>query len=135
MDDSDSFTTYEDPLYSSKSEAETTKDSNAENNFRNDYPDEEEDFSGYADSASAESMRSADLSFVENEGELPGGSDSSGFAYPIQEEVEVNVLPAKVTPFESAYAKYMAARAMQNSTDECDLELESSESENLYLYD
>ncbi|XP_058453286.1 probable RNA polymerase II nuclear localization protein SLC7A6OS [Malaya genurostris] len=160
---------YDDPLYSSHRDIcesdDESEDSNDENNWRNDYPDEDDDVFGDADSVDEDDMRRAVQNLdIEGEYELSsddedfvGGGDSSGFAYPpdddnedgdadeYRDEDEMHVNPTDVTRFGTAYAKYKARimKQMKTNTDEYDSEIGSSdassqlssESENFDLYD
>ncbi|XP_058815969.1 probable RNA polymerase II nuclear localization protein SLC7A6OS isoform X2 [Topomyia yanbarensis] len=159
---------YDDPLYSShrchgeNTSDEESEDSNDENNWRNDYPDEDEDVFGDANSVDEDDMRRAvqDLD-IDGENELSSddedyanGGDSSGFAYPpgdgdddlyeYREDDDEGVNPTDVARFGPAYAKYKARILKQSkmNTDEYDSEIgcsdsssSTSESENFDLYD
>ncbi|EAT45368.1 AAEL003332-PA [Aedes aegypti] len=103
---------YDDPLYSSHrglgdrsddSMGEESEDSNDENNWRNDYPDEDEDVFGDCQSVDEDDMRRAveeidlegdrDLSPSDDEEDDYGAREdgNSGFAYPVNDDVYADV--------------------------------------------
>ncbi|XP_019561485.3 probable RNA polymerase II nuclear localization protein SLC7A6OS [Aedes albopictus] len=101
---------YDDPLYSSHrglgdrsddSAGEESEDSNDENNWRNDYPDEDEDVFGDCQSVDEDDMRRAveeldlegdrELSSDEEEDYGERADGNSGFAYPVNDDVHDNL--------------------------------------------
>ncbi|XP_053690906.1 probable RNA polymerase II nuclear localization protein SLC7A6OS [Sabethes cyaneus] len=162
---------YDDPLYSSYRDGsghgsfthdEDSDDSNDEDNWRNDYPEEDADFFGEANSDGEKDIRRTveDFDFEEDrelspdEDDYTGHGNSSGFAYPANDDdengeyCEEDSVGLNQNNVWAAYAKYKA-RVMKkmdkNDSDQYDSENDysdgrssagdSSLSENFDLYD
>ncbi|XP_053695888.1 probable RNA polymerase II nuclear localization protein SLC7A6OS [Sabethes cyaneus] len=142
---------YDDPLYSNHRGGSTgdedTEDSNDENNWRNDYPDEDDDIFGEANSVGEEEIRRAvedfdfegDRELSSDDDDYTGVGNSSGFAYPANdddydndeycEEDNAGLNQDDVDRFGTAYAKYKA-RVMKDmektDSDQYDSEIDCS---------
>ncbi|XP_065089901.1 probable RNA polymerase II nuclear localization protein SLC7A6OS [Ochlerotatus camptorhynchus] len=153
---------YDDPLFSSHrglgdrsdSLGEESEDSNDENNWRNDYPDEDEDVFGDCQSVGEDDMRRA-VEELDLEGDRELSSDgenedgtredgNSGFAYPVNDDGDdddeyrdaddAGLNSNDVDRFGTAYARYKARIMKQlekkqrgSDSEEYDSELGSSD--------
>uniref|UniRef100_A0A8D8D774 Probable RNA polymerase II nuclear localization protein SLC7A6OS n=1 Tax=Culex pipiens TaxID=7175 RepID=A0A8D8D774_CULPI len=122
---------YDDPLYSSHrglgdrsdSDGGESEDSNDENNWRNDYPDEDEDVFGEAASVDEDDIRRAVEEFdLDGDRDLSSDEDyyeaeNSGFAYPADDDGECDngeegpharLNKQDVELYGTAYARYKA---------------------------
>lgn len=149
---------YDDPLYSSHrglgdrsdSMGEESEDSNDENNWRNDYPDEDEDVFGDCQSVGDDDMRRAveeldlegdrELSSDEEDTHGARDDDNGGFAYPVNDDGDdeeyrdaddAGLNATDVERFGTSYARYKARvlkRLEKNSdSEEYDSEIGSDD--------
>ncbi|XP_053686896.1 uncharacterized protein LOC128736438 [Sabethes cyaneus] len=156
-------TSYDDLFYSSyrsgsgsgySPDEDYSEDSNDENNWRNDYPDEDDDFFGEGKKFIGKNIRQVDSHFHGDQEILPDEDDSdlgdySGFANALTDDgdacsEENDTDLSQNNRLRTTYAKFVE-RIMKKSNKNDDSDLDSSEArsafsntsenESLYLYD